>query len=696
MRAKCPLQPPPIVPFRRPSCWLKPFCIVVLACLTNEPPLQAQLAVTEVMSWASTDCAGCEAAGPAGCHPDFWELTNFGTNAIDLTGYRFSDGDPRPFELAPPLPATTIAAGESIVFVRTWPDFPDTAAFRQWWGDSNLPPGLQVGFYPRYIGFDFLGDGVRLWDANANIVDEVSFGGSRQGITFDYDRNSGKPVPSEWGFGGAFRAAACGDIGSPGWAPGGPVPLRITRQPVSQIVDVGGEVTFAVEASGLPRPRSVQWYFQGLATTSAPAGPETIPTVVAYAGCGPAWTASAKPTDLTIFNAQPRQAGEYFAVFTNGLERLTSAVVTLSVNTNPMPPRILCPREDLRWPVLDGVPENSLVATPSQAIRFEVVARGYPLPTFRWSWSADGTSFARLPNATNRTLAIPAVSASDAGIYRVEVQNLLGTNEANTRLIVKEKPRLKITEAMASSCSVAEDWWELTNVGNESINLFGYRWDGYPGVLGGGPTVISNLVVHAGESVIFLEGHASDFFMTWWGHNNLPLGLKIIPYSANGLSAEDDEISLWNPTAFNDGDWVDQVAFSTSTPGKSFWFAPNDPCSEFGIVSAEGQCGTVHAANGCDLGSPGWTAWTPPQLTSLRREGSRVRLEWKAEPGSSNVVQYTSNLASSPGGSVWTDLGPPLRFATAIGTTEDSTIGNNAQRFYRIRKVASAVCDCSE
>lgn len=688
MRAKpspCPRPQP---------AWVCCSWVAALACWLGGAEARAQLAITEVMSWASTNCTESDAAGPRGCHPDFWELTNFGTNAIDLAGYRFWDSDAVPFEDAHLLPCTNIAPGESIIFVRTWPEVADAAAFRQWWGDSNLPAELQIFFYPRTPGFDFLGDAVRLWDASTNLVDQVYFDESRNGFTFDYDTETGAPRQSSNGLCGAVQAATCGDIGSPGRAPCGPVPLRISRQPISQTVDAGGEVTFRVEATGLPRPRGLRWYFHGAPIPSTPAGSDTVPMVVNYAGCGPAWTAVPKATDLTIQNVQPSHAGQYFAVFTNGLEKLTGAVVTLTVNTNLTPPRIECPPADLRWPVLSGQPENSLMVAEFQTASFEVVARGYPLPTFRWSWSADGTRFIDLPGATNRTFIVSPARPDDAGIYRVRVQNPLETNYAFASLVVKDKPRLKITEAMSSSCFVAEDWWELTNVGNEPVNLYGYRWDAKPGIIGGGPTITNNITIEPGESVIFLEGHTPEFFINhWWGASNLPPNLQIITYTANGLLFTGDEINLWNPTAGDNEDWVDQVVFSTATPGASFWFAPDDPCSEFGVVSEEFQCGTFRSAQGCDVGSPGWTPWTPPRLTSIRRDGTNVTLEWKAQPGSTTLVQYTSKLASPAGSTVWIDLGA-YTFTGATGTTEDLTGGNDPQRFYRLKRITPANCPC--
>jgi hypothetical protein len=112
--------------------------------------LKAQLAITEVMSSALSRVGTNDIVA----RPDFWELTNFGTNAVDLTGFRFSDSA----GLSPEdegadealFGGVSIAAGESIVFVRVENAaiVLNAAQFRAWWGDDKLPGNLQVYFYP--------------------------------------------------------------------------------------------------------------------------------------------------------------------------------------------------------------------------------------------------------------------------------------------------------------------------------------------------------------------------------------------------------------------------------------------------------------------------------------------------------------------------------------------------------------------
>src|SRR5437868_10447974 len=77
---------------------------------------RGQLAITETMSSESLNL------GPASVTPgpDFWELTNFGTNSIDLSGYLFNDSDAtRGGDAdATTLQGVTIGPGESIVLVQ--------------------------------------------------------------------------------------------------------------------------------------------------------------------------------------------------------------------------------------------------------------------------------------------------------------------------------------------------------------------------------------------------------------------------------------------------------------------------------------------------------------------------------------------------------------------------------------------------
>jgi len=226
----------------------------------------------------------------------------------------------------------------------------------------------------------------------------------------------------------------------------------------------------------------------------------------------------------------------------------------------------------------------------------------------------------------------------------------------------------------------------------------GYRWNDSPGNVGGGPTITNAVVIQPGESVILLESRSRESFFEWWGEENLPPNLQCIVYRANGLTeTQGDEITVWNPWANDDGDFIDSVVYSAPDQGASFWFDFDYcPPSEFGIVSCDTNCGAFRAANGCDVGSPGWTRWTPPCLTEIQRGGSVARLWWRAQPGSTNRLEFTRELATPAAASAWTDLGT-FTFAGATGmATDHPDFETDPQRFYRIVRVSTAACNCLE
>ncbi|MGH7953810.1 MAG: lamin tail domain-containing protein, partial [Limisphaerales bacterium] len=87
---------------------------------------RAQLAITEVMSGENDKN-----------HPDWWELHNYGTNDVDLSGYSWNDDSHGGFSGADTAPFTgiTIHSNETIIVTEQKGVVTDAAAsFRTWWG----------------------------------------------------------------------------------------------------------------------------------------------------------------------------------------------------------------------------------------------------------------------------------------------------------------------------------------------------------------------------------------------------------------------------------------------------------------------------------------------------------------------------------------------------------------------------------
>jgi hypothetical protein len=618
----------------------------------------AQLAITEVMSFAAvTHHRTNSVPGQS----DWWKLTNFGTNWIDLTGYFWTDSSRSPDPSAwRAFQGLVIGPGESVIFFRAKETLTEEK-FREWWG-ACLGSAVRVRSWDRRGFDDKYGDEIWLYDSQTNLVDQVSFGAARQGVTFTYDTNTGVfGAYSVLGQCGTCQAATADDIGSPG-TNCGPVPLRILEQPVSIVQDAGMDVTFAVLAVGLPRPK-YQWFFNG-----APILGETS-------------------SRLTIPETQPMHAGEYQVVVSNGLDRLLSTQATLTVATNPHAPDLCAALEDVER--FEGEPAV-----------FDVCVRAYPQSRFQWQ--SNGVDIA---GATNRVLSLPDVNLAASGTtYRVRIWNVYGSTNASARLLVEPWPTLAITEAFpAPSLNPAPvlrwNWWELTNLGINAVNIKGFQHSDRPSVLGARRVTV-NAVLLPGESVIFVDTGTREEFLRWWGETNLPPRLQVITYGGYGLSAWSDEIHLWSAA----GSQLAYVLYASPTPypilppaipcgsdcgtslcdhpiyGHSLFFDTND-CAFFGQGSEEEVNGAFRAAVSDDVGSPGFCVL--PRIFGFSFHGSSVVLQCRVLKGRSYQFEWRLDLAVGD----WVTDGVIHAAQGSTLTVTHMPSPSAPQCFYRLREV---------
>src|SRR5262245_12750127 len=129
--------------------WTRQLILCCFAAFLGAIPTAAQLAITEVQS--------AQSATPAIRGVDYWELTNFGDEPVSLIDCWFTDdagftpGAAK--NLSALLGMNWIAPLESVIFASSRPNLLTTAAeFRQWWGDSNLPPNLRISVAPWGFG----------------------------------------------------------------------------------------------------------------------------------------------------------------------------------------------------------------------------------------------------------------------------------------------------------------------------------------------------------------------------------------------------------------------------------------------------------------------------------------------------------------------------------------------------------------
>ncbi|MGV3771611.1 MAG: hypothetical protein ACO1QB_01835 [Verrucomicrobiales bacterium] len=165
--------------------------------------------ITELMAGASAGTAPTA---------DWWELTSFDTNVVNLSGWRFNDSVGGLSDAFVIPPGVSILPGESIIFVENI----TSNQFKTWWGPDRFSPQTKIITYAgSALSFRLAGDALRIWEAKATedfqVYTSVSFGQADVGVSFNYDiQNNQFGVKSILGVNGVFRAATGSDIGSPG------------------------------------------------------------------------------------------------------------------------------------------------------------------------------------------------------------------------------------------------------------------------------------------------------------------------------------------------------------------------------------------------------------------------------------------------------------------------------------------------
>jgi hypothetical protein len=177
----------------------------------------AAVIVSEVAPWSS---------GNSSLGSDWFELTNTGSSAVTITGWRVDDDSANFGNSVVLNDITSIAPGESVIFIESASS--KATQFKTLWFGPNAPANLQIGRYNGSgIGLGTGGDQVNIFNASGVLQAKVIFGGSDLVApyqTFDNAAgiNSGTiSLLSQVGVNGAFAAAtsSVGEVGSPGLIP---------------------------------------------------------------------------------------------------------------------------------------------------------------------------------------------------------------------------------------------------------------------------------------------------------------------------------------------------------------------------------------------------------------------------------------------------------------------------------------------
>ncbi|HEY4277424.1 MAG TPA: lamin tail domain-containing protein [Conexibacter sp.] len=593
----------------------------------------ATLAVTEVAPWGS---------GDAPYAADWFELTNTGDTAVDLTGYRMDDDSHSGPDGATLEGVGSLAPGKSAIFLES-PTATQAAAdtiidgFKSAWFGNDAPAGLQIGWYSHSsVGLSKDEDEVNVYDDLGAKVTGVAFGVSNSGQTFDNAAGLGSttlPDPlitalSNSGVHGAFTSG--GETGSPGTTN---FPLAIT-----EVSPTGsGNTTYAADWFELTNDGSstvnlAAWRIDdshndvtaggtltGVSTLapgeSAVFVEGTSATVAAFES---AWFGSDVPAGLQV---------GFYAAGSVGFSNNGDEVNLFDASGSPV----------------TGV---AFGTAPSGGASFDnaagVGSATHPLPTISDA-SVVGTNGA-FSSTSGGEIGSPGTIGTAA------------TPPAPTDVAVTE------AAPWGSDSAYGGDWFELTNFGSSAVDLSGWRMDDGSNAASSGAVLNGVGSLAPGESAVFIEGTVATAtaFENAWFPIAPPLGLQVGYYAGGSLSLSGggDQVNVFD----GGGDHMAGIAFGADRVGVSF-------------------------DNSAGLGSG---AGAPPTITTFSAPGVNGAFIAGGETGSPGTT------TQGPAAAVTFDVPAFANQAQGtIGATKSITVTNSGTDVLRVSRVRIADADGS-
>ncbi|WLT31364.1 immunoglobulin domain-containing protein [Geothrix sp. PMB-07] len=415
-----------------------------------------------------------------------------------------------------------------------------------------------------------------------------------------------------------------------------PAHLTILTQPASQTALLGQRVTFKVVATGRPSWLSYQWRKNGHRV---------------------GWDS---PT-LTIHEVHAHSAGTYTVTVSNITGHVVSAPAVLTVN---LPPQI------------QAQPQGQTVVLGAPA-SLSVTASGSG--TLSYQWRKGGVA---LTGATLANLNLPAVTATDAGLYDVVVTNTLNgtitsTSSKSTLLQVNLPPvistqpaSLNLVQGSAATFSV--------KASVQPGGSLGYQWR-----KGGAPLAGATGSSYAIASVQASDAGSYDVLVTNTLNGTLTatqsapaaLGVNVPPVIT--LQPQSQTVDQGTPVSFSVAATSDVGGVLSYQWRKDLAAIPGATQATFGLASAAGaDAGTYDVVvtstlNGTTVSSTSLAALlkvnTPP--TILVQPQTQTVLP-------PDPVTFTVSAKANNGGIlsyVWKKDGAILNGATSASYTVAST-----------------------
>ena len=222
----------------------------------------------------------------------------------------------------------------------------------------------------------------------------------------------------------------------------GPPPPQpqILSQPTNATIQLEQSVTFSVTASGDP-PLRYQWQANELSLSDGP------------------HISGSTTNQLTLNMISAADAGGYRVIIANGYGSVTSSVAVLALAGAP---------SVAQQPV-------SQVGYWGKSATFTVAATGDP--PLNYQWRKDGGP---IPGATNTSLVLTNLQATNAGLYTVVVSNLVGSISSQNAYLTIYPSGVSLSfysaitiegavgQIYGIQCSTNLDnpngWWGVTNL----------------------------------------------------------------------------------------------------------------------------------------------------------------------------------------------------------------------------------------
>jgi hypothetical protein len=175
---------------------------------------------------------------------DWFELTNTGAAAADITGWKMDDSSNDITKSVGLRGVTSIAPGQSVVFIEAGTDplldpVVQGSFITAWFGGS-APAGFAIGAYGGSgVGLSSNSDGVSIFNSLGTLQARVTFGAATSNVSFDNAaglNNAPISTLSVVGVNGAFSNGT--EIGSPGAIANVPEPASLMLLTLAGMLNV--------------------------------------------------------------------------------------------------------------------------------------------------------------------------------------------------------------------------------------------------------------------------------------------------------------------------------------------------------------------------------------------------------------------------------------------------------------------------